>query len=69
MTIHEIKSLLKDGFGYAPACKIKTFPGEHLVSISMPHGPAPTLYISYPASKDDICYAHHSSYEAFRRAA
>lgn len=69
MTIHEIKSLLKDGFGYAPACKIKTFPGEHLVSVSMHHGRASTLYVSYDASKDDICDALESSYEAFREAA
>lgn len=69
MTIKTIKDIMKDGFGFEPSCRIKMFPGEHLVSIAMHHGKASTLYISMDANKDDLCDALESSYEAFREAA
>ena len=43
MTIKSVKSIMKDGFGFEPQCRIKMFPGEHLVSIAMHHGKASTL--------------------------
>lgn len=69
MTIKAIRTIMHDGFGFDPKCRIKTFPGEHMVSVSMRHGKADVLYVSLDATKDDLCDALESSYEAFREAA
>ena len=64
-----VTEIMREGFGFAPSCRVEMFPGEHLVSISMRHGKADILYVSQNASKDDLCDALESSYDAFRIAA